>query len=1048
MSADLLAEFGQPAPATRPSGQSSQHPKSPFFNEDIDFFSSGNALYKKPNTTSPAAPAASWQTPAHQEFDLPLNPDSDVLFDAAFDTPANDDDDDWDSFSLQDSAPISKHQDNHLKVDSNKEQTTWDDESFGDWGEFTDAPVSRPCPKIMETKEKPSQQVRPSRTIPSKPTASTWDDDAFDDWDDFTDGPSAKPVPEPILISSPTPSNAAPAATVRPTNIPPPSVLLELFLEVFESLQKEAALAKSQLRSSKNVSPTALKIHNLLQSAARVIAGRSLRWKRDTILSQSMRIGPARSGKAGGMKLNSVNKQENIKEEQDAVDVITTWRERAASFNAVLQAAGQRPIPPVSDPSALKVITARADQGALKAPHPCALCSLKRDERVLRVDEQSVQDSFGECKRKLSCVFNDRDQKILVTRGYILELQQKIARIEQNEKGQASPFSSSFDTQTIDLKDREDVPTLERTSTPEDHGESHDLEDQDSGLANPLSTGPPAFMSAANGRTFYLGTSSNWSFTRRVLSLAHQHLYHDVLPTETLLFDETTYELGWNGLRTTPNPDIPVVPTRDHTMYLINAVKFRCGQLYHLFEEDVFMNSLHHFYSGEGHSMTDSLWYIHFLLILAFGKGFVQPKVHGKGPPGVGYFIKALQLLPDPSALYRDPMIGTEILCCIALYYQCVDFRTSAYNFIGQAVRIAMAQGMHTRMPVESLGHDMVQRSSKIWWTVYILDREMTSLMGLPQSINDRYVQTQLPTFSDPSETMSLGMHIKLSQIIAEINSTIYVINGRINRTFLLSTKTALANIAGLADELRESFPLYLDPASGVSRTSAYLHLQYHQCIILATRPLLFCLLKIRFESPESCLESIDASRNVRSLIQMCLESAQHIIYILSSLQSQGLLETFLPFDLESIFVSTVILLMGPAIHPRLLESHPNCLERAYAIFEEMIRDGSQVASYRRSELQQLDETLLGCISGQPRPLAVPPFLHEDVLPRPASPSATPIPTMPRYDDALFRPDADLDVECDLSAMLTSAEIMAVADSIESYDTEWVSNAMLEHSIW
>ncbi|KAJ5834501.1 hypothetical protein N7447_000527 [Penicillium robsamsonii] len=653
---------------------------------------------------------------------------------------------------------------------------------------------------------------------------------------------------------------------------------------------------------------------------------------------------------------------------------------------------------------------------------------------------------------KLSCIFNDRDQKILVTRGYILELQQKIARIEQNEKGHASPYSSTFEAQPIDPKDREHVPTLESTRTPGDHDEPQDLDALDSELANPLSSGPPAFMSAANGRTFYLGTSSNWSFTRRVLSLAHQHLYQDALPTETLLFDETTYELGWDGLRTTPGLDVPVVPTRDHTMYLINAVQFRCGQLYHLFEEDEFMSSLQRFYSGDEQSMTNSLWYIHFLLILAFGKGFVQPKAQGRKPPGVHYFVKALQLLPDPTALYRDPMLGTEILCCIALYYQCVDFRTSAHNYIGQAMRIAMAQGMHTNMPVEDLGHDMVQRSGKIWWTIYILDREMTSLMGLPQSISDRYVQTQLPTFADPSETMSLGMHIKLSQIIAEVNSTIYVANGRINRTFLLSTKAALANIAGLADELRESFPLHLDPVKGVSRTSAYLHLQYHQCIILATRPLLFCFLKIRFESPESCSESLNASRNVRSLMQMCLESAQHIISILSNLQSQGLLETFLPFDLESVFVSTIILLMGPSIDPRLLESHPNWLEKAYAIFDEMIRDGNQVASFRRSELQQLHETLLGCISGdQPRHLEVPDFFQAGIVPDPASPSATPVPRpLPqsvRYDDALLRPDPDFDVECDFSTMLTSAEIMAVADSIESYDTEWVSNAMIEHSI-
>lgn len=87
-------------------------------------------------------------------------------------------------------------------------------------------------------------------------------------------------------------------------------------------------------------------------------------------------------------------------------------------------------------------------------------------------------------------------------------------------------------------------------------------------------------------------------------------------------------------------------------------------------------------------------------------------------------------------------------------------------------MRIAMAQGMHTNMPAEDLGHNLVQRCGKIWWTIYILDREMTSLMGLPQSINDRNVQTQLPTFADPTETMSLRMHIKLSQILAEVNSS------------------------------------------------------------------------------------------------------------------------------------------------------------------------------------------------------------------------------------------------------------------------------------
>jgi hypothetical protein len=465
MSADLLAEFGQaPASANGPPSQQRQtkyQQSSLFddFHQQNDFFgSTGSLQLNEPAILSPgasqaAAPQAPWQASEHQKFDIPRHQDSDVLFDAAFDTPASDTEDDWgefegpesskqhaalptaqqsttrsyrprpsqdpspvsgtvdllDSISLQDSKPPVKgpakipEKKDSPKTSESHTETTWNDDSFGDWGDFTDAPASQSQPKPLKKKTYPSP----------KPPVSTWDDDAFDDWGDFTDGPSKKsapiskpqPTPTPPTVASPSPSSfvsgtPAPTANVRPTNIPPPSVLLELFLDVFENLQQEATLAKSQLRSSAppstDISATASNIHNALQSAARVIAGRSLRWKRDTILSQSMRIGPARAGKVGGMKLNSVNKQETIKEEQDAVDVLVAWRERAAIFNAILQGSGQRPIPTVPDPSALKVIIARADQGALKASHPCALCSLKRDERVLRVDEQNVQDNFGE----------------------------------------------------------------------------------------------------------------------------------------------------------------------------------------------------------------------------------------------------------------------------------------------------------------------------------------------------------------------------------------------------------------------------------------------------------------------------------------------------------------------------------------------------------------------------------------------------------------------------------------------------------------------------
>lgn len=91
---------------------------------------------------------------------------------------------------------------------------------------------------------------------------------------------------------------------------------------------------------------------------------------------------------------------------------------------------------------------------------------------------------------------------------------------------------------------------------------------------------------------------------------------------------------------------------------------------------------------------------------------------------------------------------------------------------IGQAMRMAMSHGMHTRMSVEDLGLDAVERCRKIWWTVYILDRHMSSIQGLPQSVDDRFIQTCLPSSSGPLERETLNMHIQLCRSIAEINSS------------------------------------------------------------------------------------------------------------------------------------------------------------------------------------------------------------------------------------------------------------------------------------
>lgn len=193
----------------------------------------------------------------------------------------------------------------------------------------------------------------------------------------------------------------------------------------------------------------------------------------------------------------------------------------------------------------------------------------------------------------------------------------------------------------------------------------------------------------------YLGTTSNWSFTGKLLQMAYEYLHQAPLPPSMVLFDGSAYDLGWNSREgllgsssgsdsSKDNPPL-ALPSLDYSEYLINAVKFHCGQIFHLFDDNDFHQRLQQFYAEHDRNIAREkagLWYIHFLLILAFGKIFVMKKPVGKRPCGAEFFLKAMQILPPAHILCHDPVVATEMLCCIALYLQSVDHRNAAHLFV------------------------------------------------------------------------------------------------------------------------------------------------------------------------------------------------------------------------------------------------------------------------------------------------------------------------------------------------------------------------------
>ncbi|KAL1628152.1 hypothetical protein SLS56_005972 [Neofusicoccum ribis] len=287
-----------------------------------------------------------------------------------------------------------------------------------DWKTSTTAKfASKTQPEFGSTQSPAAKTTSASRTSPvAKKSSKTpaaksrpigpqlgWDDD----WDDLipttpaaAQATSPNPVPSGFEITAPASIPDPTPNSLPPTNIPPPALLLTLFPSIFSS-------AQTSFFKPLGTQPT----HNVVRFlrgyltvgivAARVIAGRKLRWKRDSFLAQGMSIGPAGKAGAGGMKLTAIDRSESSKEDREAADVVRAWKEQVGRLRSVVVQVNAKDdrgrslgsIPEIAE--AMPIRTAKELEGGIAAPKPCALCGLKRNERIGKVDVE-VEDSFGE----------------------------------------------------------------------------------------------------------------------------------------------------------------------------------------------------------------------------------------------------------------------------------------------------------------------------------------------------------------------------------------------------------------------------------------------------------------------------------------------------------------------------------------------------------------------------------------------------------------------------------------------------------------------------
>ncbi|KAF9885860.1 hypothetical protein FE257_012332 [Aspergillus nanangensis] len=473
--------------------------------------------------------------------------------------------------------------------------------------------------------------------------------------------------------------------------------------------------------------------------------------------------------------------------------------------------------------------------------------------------------------------------------------------------------------------------------------------------SNPL-VSPSYLKNSGRRRTWlFLGPTSTWSFSRRVLNIIQTRLNPNHPKPIPLAVDGDAYQLHWRQASSEETPDVTGLPSLEHALYIMNTVQFHFGHLYRLFDEDEFVHNLYEFYEdAEAKVRTSRLWYVQFLVILAFGDAFLAPVRKASNTAGwTKYFSRAMSLLPDITGLWQEPILAIELLALIGLYFHSVDMRDTAYCYIGHAMRMALVEGFYRALPVEQLGQKLVDRCSNIWWTVYILDRKFAYLIGSPNSVSDDEMTTVLwdPRTSSKKEA-ALSLNVKIAQVITPV----YNPDGKLGGLFLRKLRSVVHEMTDLSQELEVVFAhRFSDSVDALSGVTTRLTLSCHLCIIVTTRPLVLSLLWERL----NCLEEGDTFRTlsspVQTILQAAIDSAVKSLKILIALRDQNLLETFLPFDLENLFSSFFILSLISAAIPDI-PLDPSYREMGFSLLEDMIVRGNCVAQLRKSEVELLEE--------------------------------------------------------------------------------------------
>ncbi|GLA97615.1 hypothetical protein ABZX51_005601 [Aspergillus tubingensis] len=523
------------------------------------------------------------------------------------------------------------------------------------------------------------------------------------------------------------------------------------------------------------------------------------------------------------------------------------------------------------------------------------------------------------------CQYTLRDRKLKVQESYLDELLTQNARLREQLRSVSTPQSSSATTAEGSIP-QETYPPVQNPLL----GERAWFYPYDPS-APPIYMGDAACTAFATRLRQFLTGDPNTAHVART----------QYTPESSLLEGATQW------------------PALAQARLLVRIAFNQLSRVYHLFLRKSTIEHLESIYRTPSLREDPAVMCKFFAL---FALGEVYSSRANSSPtgrvPGTLYYVRAMGLIPILPE--RPGVIHVESLLLLSLYSYFLNRRHSAYMLVGSAMRLGLILGLNHNIP-ERQCTDPIERQHRVrlWWAIYVFDRMYTSKFGFPLQIRDEDIHVDMPTdvaspaaeeqFSDTAYSVA---SIRLSQIIGQTIDKIYCRKQHVE-SFLQREQQLLLALQDWLKSLPEHIKLRSED-SPPPKHIVSLHLQFNQCVILATRPILLHALLHHSNRDDS----EDLPQPVITLSEACIHAARHSHALIIEEWVNGSLPMYGYFYAQYFFSSCIALVISsllPTIgNPADLES----LDTAIEILHRMSEHGNLAAAEFYENLKRVKKTL------------------------------------------------------------------------------------------